>query len=835
MREGILELDKKVKDNYTKVIPVYNYGTKQEAQQLNEKWDRSIQKASIAIQKHSMIFDGEEKVKWIDDCYMLIGEAYFYKQEYISARRTFNFVIKEYNKTDMKYNAMLWLAQTYNQTGEYEKAEPLLNLVTKDVNEGKVPAEVVETLPQVYADHYVRQEKYDQALEYLYEAISYHPKRLLKTRLMFILAQIFEMKGDLYRASDLYAQVVKRTPPYEMAFQAKINMARSYDASTGDSKMIVKTLNKMLKDDKNKDFKDQIYFALSEVALKDHDTLLAINYLKKSVTTSTIDNYQKAKSSLTLADIYFSLPKYEPAQAYYDTAVMFIPTDYPNYDAIKARTNVLSDLVDNLITIQLQDSLQRLVNMSESDRNAVIDNLIEIYQAEQARLEEEAKLQKSLEAQQQVSGTFAGSGPSPQGLPDASGKWYFYNQSTKTYGYNEFIRKWGKRRYEDLWRLSNKQLSAFASNEEEEQLSDTTKSDTVLTAASDPLNRAYYLKDLPFSDTAMQESDKKIEDAYFNLGKLYRDGLKDDQESALAFETLNERFPENEYKLQVYYYLYKIFTETGDIEKAAFYKGLIIDNYPDSDYAKILSDPQYFAKLAAEKNKVAELYQETFLAYETGHYYMVITKSDFALQTYGDTTELSPKFAYLRAIAIGKTDITDSLVSNLQRIIQKYPNSEVKTLSQNVLAHLADENPEYAGAVVTGEGIEPEKPSPYISNPSSQHLFMMIVDSREVRLNPLKVKISDFNLKMFSLERLNINSIVLDNEHYMVTVGNFNSSEKAMEYFNAIVINDYVYADLMAGTFQNFIISTENYATFFKEKNIEEYQKFFDNEYKVNN
>ncbi len=177
-------------------MPVFNFGTKQEAQLLNPQMDRAIQKASIAIQKHSMPFDGTEKVKWIDDSYLMIGKAYFYKQEYFSARRTFNFVIQEYGYNDIKYTAMLWLALTYNQTKEFEKSEPLLNLITVDIDKGIVPDEVVKILPQVYADLYVRQENYDQAVDYLIDGIFYNPKRDLKTRMMFILGQIFQQNGD---------------------------------------------------------------------------------------------------------------------------------------------------------------------------------------------------------------------------------------------------------------------------------------------------------------------------------------------------------------------------------------------------------------------------------------------------------------------------------------------------------------------------------------------------------------------------------------------------------------------------------------------------------------
>jgi len=828
LNEGTIELVKGVRDNYNQILPVFNFGTKQEAQQLNPSMDRAIQKASICIQKHSMPFDGTEKVRWIDDSYFLIGKAYFYKQEYFSARRTFNFIIQEYGYNDIKYDAMIWLALTYNQTKEFEKSEPLLNLITSDVSNGRVPESAIEVLPQVYADLYIRQGYYDKAVEYLFEAIAYNPKRDLKTRMMFILAQIFQQNEDLIRATEWYEQVIKRNPPYDMAFQAKINLARSFDANSGDRKQITKILNRMLKDDKNKDYKDQIYYALADVALRDRDTAGGLNYLRLSVSSSVNNNYQRATSSLQLADLYFSMPSYENAQAYYDTAMMFIPKDYPNYNQIELRTRVLTKLVENLITIQVQDSLQAVANMSEPDRNALINKLINNYQEELRQIAEQKALEAELERQQQLNSY---SGPSTQTQP-VGGKWYFYNPQTKEYGYSEFLKKWGKRKLEDLWRVSNKQMISFGS-EDTEAGADTTLSDSLVAAANDPMNREYYLKNLPKTEEDFKASDKKILDAYFEIGKVYRDGLRDYPESNSSLETMNNRFPANEHELQAFYYLYRNYTDLGDAGTATQYKTRITGQYPESDYARILTDPEYLTKLAQEKNRINELYEETYRAYEAGQYYQVIAKSDLALSLYGDSTDLAPRFEYLKAVSTGKVDIVDSLVVSLQRIILKYPNSEIKTLSQNILAHIVEENPEFKDEnfVLPGE-VPAEKPSPYKVNPSMQHMFMIVADSREIRLNPFKVKLSDYNIKYYSIEGLNINSLVLDNAHYLITVGNFNNSQKARDYLDAISLSEYIYADLKAGTYLNMIISTENYPVFFKEKNIEEYQNFFEKNYK---
>lgn len=831
LNEGRIDLIKGVKDNYNEILPVFNFGTKQEAQQKNPQMDRAIQKASLTIQKHSMPFDGGEKVRWIDDAYLLIGKAYFLKQEYFSARRTFNFVIQEYGYNDIKYDAMIWLALTYNQTGEFEKSEPLLNLVSADVKNEIVPKRIVDLLPQVYADLYVRQERWDQAVEYLTEAIAYNPTRDLKTRMLFILAQIYQSRDDLQRATERYTQVIKRRPVYDMAFQAKINLARSFDSQTGDRRQITKILNKMLKDEKNKDYKDQIYFALAEVALRDGDLDGAISNLRLSVSSSINNNYQRSTSALTLADLYFDIPSYVNAQAYYDTAMMALPKDYPDYASIDNKTRMLTKLVKNLITIQEQDSLQRVASMSDVERNSLINKLIQAYQEEQERLAKQKALELELARQQQAVSMTA----TPAQTVPIGGKWYFYNVQTREFGQTEFIKKWGQRKLEDLWRISDKQTLAFGFDEPDTGVADTTRSDSVAATANNPLHPDFYLKNLPFTEEALLASNKKILDGYFDVGKIYRDGLRNNPKSNEAFLAMNRRYPESEFELQSFYYLYKNYTDLSNAAEAEYYKNLIIQRYPDSDYAKILIDPEYYTKLAEEKNRVNILYEDTYLTFKRGQYYQVIAKSDMALATFGDSVPLAPKFEYLRALSIGKVDVVDSLASNLKRIITKYPNSEIKNLAQQMLVHLMTDNPELADEEFLPQGTpvaEVEKPSPYKYNASGQHMFMLVVDSKEIRLNPFKVKVSDHNQKYHSLDNLSINSLVLDNQHYLISVGNFNNAAKALDYMEAIGLSDYVYADLKKGTFYNFVISTENYPVFFKEKDIGGYSKFFDKHYK---
>ncbi|HRZ22134.1 MAG TPA: hypothetical protein P5184_10725, partial [Bacteroidales bacterium] len=435
--------------------------------------DRAIEKGSKVIQKHSMFFNNREYVQWIDDSYLMIGMAYFYKQEYLMARRTFDYIIKNYERDPIKYDAMIWLSSTYIQQQEWNKAQSLLDLVQSEIDKEVLPLQKMKRLPLVYADFFIKQGLYKQAVPYLERGLEINNEKLIQCRLLYILGQIYQAEKDFEASTEYYTGVIRHGAPYEMAFNARINLAQSYSATTGDKKMIIKELLKMIKDIKNEDFLDQIYYALAEIALRDKDDSLGIKYLQLSVSKSTSNLYQKSVSSLRLADLFYSYPDYPNAQLYYDTAVMFLPSDYPNYEPIVSRARLLTELVTHLTTIHVQDSLQTIARMPEAARNDVISKLIADYQ-------EKERLRKEQEAEMERQRMMATSNYQTQQNVDrlAGGKWYFYNPSTLSFGYNEFLKKWGNRKLEDLWRLKNKQMSSSFGQEDELAASDSTKTDT---------------------------------------------------------------------------------------------------------------------------------------------------------------------------------------------------------------------------------------------------------------------------------------------------------------------------------------------------------------------
>lgn len=834
LREGLKDYRSGIKDNYSLILPVFNYGDRTSAAKITQYADIAIKKASKAINKHSMVFNRKENVRWIDDSYMLIGKSYFYKQDYPMARRTFEFVIKTYNDNKIKYEAMLWLAQSNIQIGDFNRAEPMLDMLMSKITKGEAPDELEPDVNLTYGQFYILQQNYDAAVPYLERALELRLPKVMRNRAAFILGQIHQRNGEFEQASVRYSYVAKNATTYDMEFNAKINLAQCYDASTGDREFIVKKLTRMIKDEKNKEFLDQIYYALAHVSMKDGDTTTAIGYLKQSVTNSKTNNYQKAISSLELADIFFNDKDYSLSQAYYDSTMQFLPKEYPGYKELMKRTVTLTDLVTNLQQISREDSLQRLATMSSEERFVIIDQIIGKLIAEEnlKKQQEQSRLENAnLFGQNRDAG---GSG----GL-SATGRWYFYNPTTMSSGFSTFMRKWGRRKLEDNWFLTDKNAVTITENEEIVDTIPLLAGDSApgdkkpVAKSNNPKERDYYLANIPFSKEQLATSNTRIIDSYYKAGFIYADGLADYGGAIGCFENLLQRFPENPFKIQSYYELYQIYKILENQPKCDFYKNLILNRYPESDYARLLVNPDYYKEINDRKSDAANLYTETYKAFTNQQYYMVINNADQAHVLYQNDSLLMPRFDYLRALALGKIEIVDSLVVAISKVIKEYPKSDIRPMAENVLAFLSTQKDSKGMPISTDTTtIKDLTEKLYRYDPEAVHFYVLIVDGNLVDVDALKVKISDHNTKYHSLDNLMINSLLLDEKREMITVNNFENSQKATNYMLGIRDSRYIFTRLEnAGEFFDFIISAENYPIFYKNKDISQYLRFFEKNY----
>lgn len=832
MKEGEKALREAVKDDYNQTLRVYNYGTKENAMALNQQMDRTMEKDAICIQKHSMRFNNEERVRWIDDAFIDMGKAHFYKQDYVPARRTFDFVVSQFRNSKDKHTAMLWLAKTYIQTGQYEKAEACLQAVLVAIDaEEKIPKYVYRNIDLVYADYCIAMGNENDAVRYLRSALLTSKDKYNKTRAMFILGQIYMHQNDKTRATEQFKNVIRKHPSYEMTFEAQMSLARCNDA---DTTTIMKMLRKMLKDSKNVDYKDRIYYAMAGVALDRNNEADAVKYLRNSVATSTTNNFQKIRSSLDAANILFENSDYVLSQAYFDTAVMSMDRTYPGYDSLLNMSVMLTDLVSNLMVYETQDSLLRLAEMDSIHLFAVIDKVIEDYQAEQQRLEEQREIEEQI--------ALNGGNEKPEGVVQPNdGNWYFYNTQTRNRGMNEFQKKWGNRLLEDYWFISNKQtmlvqeelteltedeLAALSDEEREAYLKQRAiESDTTQYTE---LDRGYYLKQIPFSLEAKAEAHAQIEAALNNIGFIYYSDLHDYPRSIDAYTTLCDRYPDNDNEVAAWYYLYKMHAANKDLANAEKYKSLILAKYPDSNQAKIIIDPDYFVK---ENNKGAEaeqLYTKTYEAYKNGQYQRVMMNTRKAREQFADDTLYMPRFEFLNAVSLGYVEVVDSMAYSLLRLIQTYPESSIKPFALDVLLAANDMydlglNIESARPKV--DTVQ-EKEYPYTFNPRDEY-YVVVICNNKVRINPLKIRIGDFNKNNFRINQLTVKNLMLNKQDALITVEKFENLTKAQDYHKAMFLSDYIFGGINNENYQVIEISVPNFPIFYEQKNVEEYLEFW--------
>lgn len=830
LKDGEKQLRNTVKDDYTKVLRVYNYGTQQNGMSLNSTMDRALEKTSICVQKHSMKFSSRERVKWIDDAYLVMGKAHFFKHDYIPAKRTFEFVADEYSYNDIVLVANMWLVKTYIQMEEYPKAiASIEQLMAKSAGVEKQPKELMRNIDFTIADYYIAVKDYNNAVKYLKSGIMLNNDRDLRTRAMFILGQIYMHQGDAERATAQFKKVVKRNPEYEMVFESKMNMAKM--GSAGNARELYKMLNRMLRDLKNEDYIDRIYYAMAELALREGDEDKAIGYLRKSVAAFTDNQIQRMQSSLKVASMFFDRNQYELAQAYYDTAVTSMDRKYEGYDSIMNISQTLNELVMYASVVHDQDSLMRLAAMDSVERNQIIDRII----AQVIEDEEVERERQEYEEQLALMGSTTEQGKADDKSQEGKSvsSWYFYNQATVSKGITEFNRKWGMRKLEDNWFISDKNslAAAFSDDADEEKENGEEGSDAQRVSYTTH-DRGYYLQNLPFTMEQKQVADSLIADGLYHLGFLYMDRLSDLPRSIESYEELDTRYPGNVKELPTWYALYKMHKDLHHEEQSLYYKGRIFDKYPTSSYAEFINDPTYFEKLKAQEREASDFYTRTYEAFEQGQFFRVKMNAERAMRLYETDTAFMPRFAFLHAVAQGRLVSVDTMAFALYDLVRTYPDSQITPYARQVLEHINEEY--HLGLVLDaidkegGEKPEVKQEPPYTYEPNIQHFVMIVCNSQTVRVEPLKVRLSDFNKREHRTKGYNINSVVLDNNLSIVTVGNFDNEQQAAEYITSIFLTDYVFGGIDTNFYTITPISIKNYPVYYQSKNLDEYIQFIE-------
>jgi tetratricopeptide (TPR) repeat protein len=835
-KKGEAQIEIGFVDDYSEILPVFPFLEKDAAGLASSDMDRTIKKCSKLISMHSItakpkvkdsknlspkereFFSKKEYNLYVDDAYLLMGKAHLYRQEYEQAAEIFRLILNDFKNQPIVPETQVWLSRLLIQTGQNRDAYDILALLS---NNNEFPKKLLPDLYTTFADYSLKQKDYLQAISFLEKTLGVERSKKIRTRYMYILAQLCEKTGDLKRASDYYAGVIKMNPVYDMAFNAHINRALAYEQGFGQATDIENELNKMLHDDKNTDYLDQIYFALGNLANKEGNNEKALEFYHKSIQAGKGNDQQKSRSYLTLANLYYALPDYPHAQAYYDSTVSLIAPDYPGYEALFTKSKSLTRLVKEINTVELADSVLLLAKLPKQELYARIDAMIE-----SERIKEEAARQKEQEEQldQQFGSEVAQQNYAKQQSTTEATRWYFYNEAAKALGYREFKLKWGNRKLEDHWQRSTKSVVSYLAGTPEESQTDTAEAAAPQQTLS-KLSREYYLVNIPQTDSAVDAVHNRIEPALYNMGLIYRNELKDFDRANESFKSLIKRFPASTYLLTAYYNLYGIARDQNNQAMADYYKNIIIGQFPQSMYAKVLSDPEYFKELEAEEQSVRLYYEQTYDLYRVGNYAEVITRTDFALKNYPGNA-LIPQFTYLGILAKGKNSDQKIFRDNLTALVLKYPATDIASDAQNLIDYMDKEHPEMKEA----EEIKQSKKL-YRVSPDEPHAFAYVLD-KKINSNQLIFNIINFNLDHFDALNLRVDIVNLNPAQNLILVKPFPNQQEAMQYLNAIRSDETLLKDMPQVLLLPVLISEENLNTLKEDKSVDRYLKFFNENYK---
>ena len=358
-KRGIERANNSVRNDYNQILDLFLYEDEGVNAAVSSDMKRAIDKATKVITFHSItakpkvkegnqsekeqaFYNKNEYNKWVDDSYMLMGKAYMYQGEYFLASETFKHILVTFPDEEIRYLAMIWLSRAYLMIGEDTEAERILVTLADEEN---LPKDYLRAYQSTRSRLHLKNQEYVEAARYLEQALKQKGgSKEDKIRYTYILAQLYEESGQNSQALEKYKQVTRFNPPYEMAFNARVSMAEVYETGEASSVDLKKLLNKMLKDSKNREYRDQIYFALGNISMEEGDREKAIEYYQLSVSTSIQNQYQKGFSALTLAEIYYDTPDYILSAAYYDSAVSFLDRDYPGYAGLASLSASLGDL-----------------------------------------------------------------------------------------------------------------------------------------------------------------------------------------------------------------------------------------------------------------------------------------------------------------------------------------------------------------------------------------------------------------------------------------------------------------------------------------------------------
>lgn len=873
-KEGVLLQEQGNRDNFTEVIPLYVTGNKATVKIGTGNFDRAVEKSQKAIKMHSITKRPEWNKSrpktakdriWLSQkeynpflwrAWFMMGEAQFRKGEYMEAASTFAYIQRLYfSKPNLVARARLLEARCYAEMEWFYDAEDLISRAQRD----SFPNNLEPLKASVLGDMQLRQKQYPEAILNIEKALKGEHRNLPKTRMYLLLGQLYHRIGHDPEAYRYFKKVIRRNPPYELEFNARIQMSEAM--SKNQSKQIIRKLKAMAKNPKNKEYLDQVYYAIGNIYLSKGDTTHAIWAYKDGVEKSTRNGIEKGVVLLHLGQLYWNREKFVDAQKCYSQAFGLLDKDHDSYREVDERSKILDELLPYASAVELQDSLQMMASLDSVTRMEKIKKTIE--ELKKKEKEEEKKAMEAANPQANQGRQRPG-GVVQQGVGNRNAQqtavWYFYNPTAVAAGKAEFERKWGKRELADDWRRNNKTvLNDF--NEEELTDSVLAAKDSIAAAedsiyqankgkkqsraekdsikaeeyANDPHRPEYYLKDIPFTEEQMAASNAALVEGLYGAAIIYKDRMDNFPLAERTFQRILLNFPDFQKMDEIYYNMFQLYSRMERRDDAEDYKQRLIAEYPDNEHGKLIADPDFEFKGRYGKQIEDSVYQDTYDAFKFSDYHTVIRNSQEMAEEYPEGANRA-RFMFLEALSKLELGDREHFMADLRTIVEKYPQSSVSELAGLYVKGLKEGRLLQGGKFEMGSIWERRRglfdeadslanDSTFSPEKNANFVFVIAYERDAIDENQLLYEMARYNFTAFTVRNFDIASEKGDGID-MMQVRTFLNYDEAYIYMHRLFNN----AD-MAYKLQGlkcFIISEENLKKLMKGLSFADYFDFYD-------
>ena len=870
--EGNLEKEKGHQDNFTEMLPLYPVAKRESREIGKSLYDRAIEKSEKAIRQHSI----KVKPEWNKDrrktakdrewlgrreynpflwrAWLLLGKAQFQEGAFEEAAATFTYMTRLYHTQPLQYGlARAWLAKCYTELGWLYDAEDVIRNMSRD----SMDFRAVKDWDYTYANYYIAQRDYEKAVPYLRKVISHERRRVQRAREWYLMGQIETLLGHREKAYEAYQHVIRNHPPYELEFNARISQT---EVMPQGSKQKLSKLRRMARNDNNKEYLDQVYYAIGNVYLTERDTMQAIAAYEKGNQKSVRHGIEKGVLLLALGNLYWDKERYNDAQRCYGEAIGLLDKERPDYETLALRSKVLDEPVPYTDAIHLQDSLLLLSEMPEADRLKAINRVIDALKKKEKE-ERDALLAEEAEQRQIEQADFGQRQPqplpaTPQGMQQGNGQWYFYNPVAVSQGKLTFQRQWGKRENKDNWQRSNQTVIDLAepvkliepadltepadSLENPEDLDNPDRPDraerrdsVAKPAQLDPHEPAYYLAQIPFTAEQKAAAHEILKDALFHAGIIFKDKLDNLRLSEKYLVRLTQDYPDFPQLDEVWYHLFLLYSRQGKTLQATNCLSRLQTDFPESEWTILLSDP-YFKENARFGEHIEDsLYAATYEAFKTD-------RADIVKHNVKLSEERFPlganraKFLFIDGMTRLNEGDGDGCLERLKQVVEQYPESEVSELAGMIIKGVQEGRRLYGGKFDIGEVwsrrditmlADSTKADTLSAARDERFVFILAYEPDSVNENQLLFEMARYNFTNFLVRSFEI-TIDEDEGMHRMHINGFLSYDEAMQYARQLYADQQMAEKLK--DCRSLIISEANLALIGTRFSYDDYQQFYE-------